>query len=75
LTFHPKFTSYRSRLALLGIIFGVTGGMAMLSGHDYCHRGRDNLILGGILALGAAIPESQGKKPEPEQYPLTGGKL
>ncbi len=68
--FHPKFTSYRTRIALLAIIFGVAGGAMMLSGYDHCHRGRDRLVLAGILLLSAAIPESPGKKPEPEKYHL-----
>jgi hypothetical protein len=70
--FHPKFPSYRMRMATLAIMFGIVGGVILLSGHDTCHRAEDRLIIAGILALGAAIPESPEKKSEPEKYSLTG---
>ena len=72
--FKPKLQSFRMRLAGLALIQGFYGAVVSLAGHDLCHRGRTAMVIAGILALAAAIPESPGKKTEPEKYPLTGDK-
>jgi hypothetical protein len=72
--FNPKFSSYRSRLATLAIVFGTVGAVLVFSGHDSCHRGRDRLVIAGILLLSAAVPESPAKRVQPEKYDLTGSR-
>jgi hypothetical protein len=72
MTFNPKFTSYRSRIVGLALVAAFYGAVVLLAGHDYCHRGKDALAIAAILAASAVIPESPGKKVEPEKYPLTG---
>jgi hypothetical protein len=71
MTFNPKFPSFRARIVTLAIVFAVFGAAVLLSGHDYCHRSKDALALAVILAASAVIPESPGKKPEPEKYHIT----
>jgi hypothetical protein len=73
MTFNPKFSSFRTRIVLLAILFAVAGGAVLLAGHDSCHRGRHDLALAGILALAAVIPESPAKKPQAEKYSFTPG--
>jgi hypothetical protein len=75
MTFNPKFSSYRTRIATLAIMFAIVGGAVLLGGHEYCHRGKDALVVAGILALAAAVPESPAKKLQPEKYDLTGGSM
>jgi hypothetical protein len=67
------FPSFRRRLIGLAIFAAIYGAVVLLSGRDYCHRGKDALAIAGILAFGAAVPESPAKtKPQPEKYPLAG---
>lgn len=54
-------------VAMMAAIYRVA---VLLAGHDYCHRGKDALVIAGILALLAIIPESAGK-PKPEKCHLT----
>jgi hypothetical protein len=70
MTFKPKFSSYRTRIATLAIMFAIVGGAVLLSGHDPCHRGKDAMVIAAILALAAAIPESPGPKAKAEKYDL-----
>jgi hypothetical protein len=70
MTFNPKFTSYRSRLVGFALASGLYGALVLFLGHNP-HRGKDALVIAAILALSAIIPESPGKKPEPEKYHIT----
>lgn len=72
MTFKPKFQSYRSRIVGLALVAAFYGAVVLLSGHDPCHRGRSAVVIAGILALAAAVPESPGKKTTPEKYDLGG---
>ena len=68
MTFKPKFSSYRSRIAVLAVVLCVNAFVAIHSHH------RDALgavILAVAAILAAAIPESPAKKPQPEKYPFT----
>jgi hypothetical protein len=73
MTFNPKFSSYRARIATLAIMFAIVGGGLLLGGHDYCHRGGHDLAIAGILALAAIIPESPVSRPKVEKYDFTPG--
>jgi hypothetical protein len=54
--------------AIFAAFYGV---VVLLAGHDYCHRAKDALVLAGILAVAAALPEfPASKKPQPEKYSL-----
>ena len=63
----PKFTSYRFRLAGLALALWVNA-FIVLRGHRITASGI--VILAVAEVLFAIIPESPGKKPEPEKYPL-----
>jgi hypothetical protein len=71
--FNPKFPSYRMRIATLALMFAIVGGAVLLSGRDYCHRGRSALVVAGIVALAALIPESPVSRPKVERYDFTEG--
>ena len=73
MTFNPKFPSYRSRIAGFALAAAFYGAVVLLLGHDPCHRGKDALVVAGILALAAAVPESPAKKPQAEKYSFTPG--
>jgi hypothetical protein len=71
--FNPKFTSYRTRIALLAFSFALYGALVLGNAHSpNHHRGKEALAIAGILALAAIIPESPGKA-KPERYDVTGG--
>jgi hypothetical protein len=70
--FDPKFSSFRSRLAVLALVLWINA-FIVLSGHRITSTGIVILAVAALLA--AAIPESPGsKKPQPERYHLTGSK-
>jgi hypothetical protein len=73
MTFKPKFPSYRRRLATFAIMAAFYGALVLLLGHEPCNRGKDALVIAGILALAAAVPESPAKKPQAEKYSFTPG--
>jgi hypothetical protein len=70
MTFNPKFTSFRFRLAGLALVLWVNA-FIVLSGHRITSTGI--VILAVAAVLGAAIPESPARKPEPEKYHITSG--
>ena len=67
--FNPKFSSYRSRIAILAVVLWINAFIAV-SGH--CINATGIVILATAALLAAAIPESPGKV-KAEKYPLTGG--
>ena len=70
MTFNPKFTSFRFRLAGLALVLWVNA-FIVLSGHRITATGIVILAVAAVLA--AAIPESPGKKPQAEKYSFTPG--
>jgi dolichol kinase len=68
MTFNPKFTSFRMRSAGLAVVLWINA-FIVLSGRRITPAGIVILAVAALLA--AVIPESPGKKPEPEKYHIT----
>ena len=69
--FNPKFSSFRSRIAVLALVLWINAFL-VLSGHRPAAFGMVVLAVAGALA--AIIPESRGKqKTRAEKYTLTEG--
>ena len=70
MTFNPRFSSFRSRIAVLAVALWVLAFSA-LNGHRIPVAA---IVLVAVAAsLASAIPESPGKV-KAENYPLTGSK-
>jgi hypothetical protein len=68
--FNPKFSSYRSRIAVLAIVLIINAFAAV---HEHRPSAFGMVILAVAATLGAILPESPGKT-KAENYQLTGSK-
>ena len=70
MTFNPKFSSFRSRIAGLALVLWINAFIAV-SGH--CINATGIVILAVAALLAAVIPESPGAKAKAEKYEFTEG--
>jgi hypothetical protein len=67
--FNPKFSSFRSRIAVLALVLWIE---VFIGFHRHYISAAGIVILAVATTLAVAIPESPGEV-KAEKYPLTGG--